>query len=498
MMNEAGHAVEAPMRPVPSLRNAAARLAHGSAVYGAGNFGIKALGFVLVLVYTRFLTPTDYGTVTLAESVATVPALIWGLSLSAGMRRLYFEHLDDPSSLRRYLSTVLRGGLLAIGAGLGITFLVLPPMLRWTRFSVIFYPFVALAVATAGGTSLADLRLTLYQAEENPKAYICLSLLVFFATAVACFALVVGMKWGAFGLLTGKFVGAAIAAATAILLLRRWLGAGWEGSYFRQTMSVSLPLIPHQVLAMALLVADRFVLERYRPLSEVGLYSFAYTLGMVMYLVTVSLEQAWTPLFHDISRGGSSARPVLGHVNSGLALLMTGLGCVGVLLAQPFSRWVLDPRYHATGRLIPWVIGAYLAHAFFSLSLLASVQAKATRYILYSSAIAASANLALNLWWIPRWGMYGAAYATLAGYAIEAALMYFFAQRIFPLPYDRKRIVAGLVIFALVLTVSQFRADTVTMVVTFVATVIGFAFVAGRSLLWVVPTIFSRASQAEQ
>src|SRR5207249_396063 len=132
---------------------------------------------------------------------------------------------------------------------------------------------VALAVGAAAATTITDLRLTLYQAEEQPTAYLFLSLLVFVGNAAATLGLVVGMRWGAFGLLTGRFVGAAIAAVAAILLLRRWLDGGWHGAYFRQTLSVSLPLVPHQFMAMALLVADRFVLDRYRSLAEVGLYS---------------------------------------------------------------------------------------------------------------------------------------------------------------------------------------------------------------------------------
>lgn len=497
-MSEAGHVTGVATPPPPSLHTVAARLARGSAVYGLANFGIKGLGFVLILVYTRFLTPAEYGAVTLAETVAIVAALLWGLSLSAGMRRLYFEHVDDPANLRLYLSTVFRGAALAITAGFAITFLVLPPVLRWTRFPLSFYPLVALAVGVAAAATIADLRLTLYQTEERPKAYLFFSLLVMAGNAAASLALVVGVRLGAFGLLTGRLVGAMIAAAAAILLLRRWLGAGWHGLYFRQTMSVSLPLVPHQFMAMALLVADRFVLGRYRSFAEVGLYSFAYTLGMVMHLVALSLGQAWAPLFFDAGRTGNSARLILGRVNSGLVLLITAVGCIGALFAQPFTRWLLDPRYHAAGRLIPWVIGAYLLHAFFGLFQLAAIQAKATRYILYASSTAAAVNLALNIWWIPKWGMYGAAYATLAGYAIEAAGMHFFAQRIFPLPYDGKRIAAALLIFALVLALTQFRADTVTAVVVLVATTATFALLAGRYLLPTAASILSRSIRAEQ
>jgi O-antigen/teichoic acid export membrane protein len=50
------------------------------------------------------------------------------------------------------------------------------------------------------------------------------------------------------------------------------------------------------------ILADRFILAHYRDLSEVGIYSLAYSLGMVMFLVTRSLSQAWLPMFFELAR----------------------------------------------------------------------------------------------------------------------------------------------------------------------------------------------------
>jgi Na+-driven multidrug efflux pump len=71
------------------------------------------------------------------------------------------------------------------------------------------------------------------------------------------------------------------------------------------------------------------------------------------------------------------------------------------------------------------------------------------------SCVALVANIGLNFLWIPRWGMYGAAYATMAAYVIEAALMYVYAQRVYPLAFSRSRLAAALAIFSGVLWITQ-------------------------------------------
>ncbi|HYX69144.1 MAG TPA: oligosaccharide flippase family protein [Terriglobales bacterium] len=486
----------------PDLGAMAARLMRGSALYALANFGIKALNFFLLPLYTRFLSPADYGTISLAETIAAVAATLFGMGLEPGVRRLYFQYVEDSGELARYLSSVLRFAVLVTGAVVTLVFLTGPAFLRWVdpHFAVPFYPYVALAVGAAALSQFVQYRLGLYQAEARPKAYGLLSLVFFLATAGSAIALVVFVRWGAYGMLLGKLVAAAALALVSFGLLGRWLRHALAWRYVRETLPLSLPLVPHGLMALGLVAADRFILERYRSLDEVGLYSLAYTLGMVMFLVTLSIAQAWQTIFFDTARtGDASGRRMLGQLSSGLALLLSGIAMLGALLAPDFVR-LLDPRYLPAGRLIPWVIGGYLFHAFFGLFQLSALQGKRTQFILFASLVAFAVNLALNLWWIPIWGMYGAAYATTAAYALEAVLMYIYAQRIFPLPYDRWRMLAALAVFGGALALTQ-RAWPLSLRpwVMLAALAAGWGLlrlVGGATLVQTIRLAFRRTSSA--
>jgi O-antigen/teichoic acid export membrane protein len=200
--------------------------------------------------------------------------------------------------------------------------------------------------------------------------------------------------------------------------------------------------------------ADRFILAHYRSLQEVGLYSLAYSLGMAMFLISVSIGQAWQPIYFDTARR-NGGRHILGNVSSRLAVFLTAIAIVGVQVVPYFTR-LLDSRYLPISRVIPWVIGGYLLHAFFGLFQLALLEGKQMKFIVVASTVAFVLNLVLNLWWIPSLGMYGAAYATFVAYGAEALVMYFYAQRVFNLSYDWSRIFAALTLFALALGSSQF------------------------------------------
>src|SRR5205823_5679148 len=114
----------------------------------------------------------------------------------------------------------------------------------------------------------------------------------------------------------------------------------------------------------------------------------------------------------DVARGGAGAAASLGRISSALCLFLAGVGIVGAVIAQDFVRWFLDPRYAAAGGLVPWIIAGYLFHAYFGVFHLAAMQGKRTEFLLAASSVALVTNLALNFALVPRWGMYGAAWAT--------------------------------------------------------------------------------------
>jgi O-antigen/teichoic acid export membrane protein len=178
---------------------------------------------------------------------------------------------------------------------------------------------------------------------------------------------------------------------------------------------------------------------------------------MIMSLVTTSLNQAWAPIYYDMARKGEEGRHVLGKMCSGLVIVLTAVACFGALIAQDFVARFLDHRYASAGRVVPWIIGAYLAHSLFSMFALAAMQARRTMLIMGASFVALLVNTILNFALIPRWGIYGAAYATLIAYVVEAVVMYPFAQQAFPLNYDLRRTFAAMGVFAAVLVATQIR-----------------------------------------
>ena len=440
--------------PAPPVHGTVLRLAKSFGVYGSANIGIRALNFFLVIVYAHYLQPSDYGIIYMGEIVASFLIIFAGLSLDSALQRLYFQHNHDAEELRSYLGSIIGFGLCWMALFVGLT-LVLGRTHLATHASVPFYPYIAMAIATAAATQGVQYRLAEYQAARRPRAYASLSLVLALLTAAGCMYGVVIRHDGAIGMFEGKLAAAAVTFLIAAWSMRPFLTARFQWRFVRESLAFSLPLIPHLVMASGLVVADRFILDHYRNLSDVGVYSLAYTFGMVMYLVTQSLSQAWLPMFFDLAADREKNHLMLGRICSGLSVFLAAIACLGILLSPLFIRVFLDPRYLAATRIVPLVVMGYLFHALFSLFDLSILQAKRTSSVFLISLLAFAVNVALNFAMIPRWGIYGAAWATTIAYAVEAAGAFLLAQRFFPLPYRVLEILSGLAIAAGALWLTQ-------------------------------------------
>ena len=76
--------------------------------FGLGMVLVKSLGFLLIPIYTRFLSVADYGALALLVITLQLLSFIFLFGISTASMRYYFDHDADPSSRRRERSPGLR------------------------------------------------------------------------------------------------------------------------------------------------------------------------------------------------------------------------------------------------------------------------------------------------------------------------------------------------------------------------------------------------------
>jgi O-antigen/teichoic acid export membrane protein len=120
-----------------------------------------------------------------------------------------------------------------------------------------------------------------------------------------------------------------------------------------------------------------------------------------------------------------------------LALVWTAAGLI--VLGGDLVRILTPQRFHDAAQVIPWLAAGYFALGLYNVLSQPVWLVMRTRLVPVFTAIAAAANIGLNLLLVPRYGMEAAAWNTLIGFAILACLVGRYGQRLHRIPWEYRR-----------------------------------------------------------
>jgi len=426
---------------LPGLGEHLRKLAGHTFTYGVGAAAGKVLGLLLVPVYTRALSTSEYGAVSLLGVLASVLLLLSTCGITTAFFKFYYRYpagqrdrLLVSNATAAVLAFSLLPSLLLVAAARPLAPVLLGPGARpeW---------LVLLAAANLLD-SLLLLPATLFRAQERPRAYVGLSvgrLLVNFGLNVA---LVVGLGLGVLGVVAGNAVTVALVflvlgvPMSLRLLFLRQLDLGVLG----QLVRYGLPLVPAGLALWALNFSDRFFLERYASMHEVGLYSLGYAFGFVVAVAALfPFQAAWSPFLFSVAPRLDAPR-ILAAAATHFLAFTTLLVLALAALAGDLIRLVSPRSYWEAQRVVAPVA---LAYGLLALALVLGSGILLTRRTEAAGVVyglAGVINLALNLVLIPRFHLMGAAWATLLSAALLPPAMHLFARRLHHIPYEWGRL----------------------------------------------------------
>ncbi|MBX7186647.1 MAG: oligosaccharide flippase family protein [Vicinamibacteria bacterium] len=397
----------------------------------------RGIDFLLVPLYLHFLAPEDYGALALLFLLSTFLKPVVRLGLDSGFFRIYYDLKSEERP--RFANTVawFAAGVSA-SAFVGIWVFAAPvsELLFGHGGGVLWVRLVAVDLLAS---SFVFVPFALFRAEGRASLLSTYSVIRHFANTVLKVILVL-MGQGVTGVLISDAAASLLLALLLLFELRRRVASGFDATPLKETLRFGLPKVPHSVLVQILNLADRWILERYVSLADVGVYSVGNNFGGAMKFPLSAFEPAWQPFVFENARKEKGAEEIA-LIATRMAVLFTVTALALALLLPDVLIFVTsNPRYHAAAPVVPVIVLAFLFQGFFLLSSIGITIAKETRYYPLITAAAAALNVGLNLILIPVYGIMGSAWATVAGYALMAVLGARVSVRLYPLAVDWWRV----------------------------------------------------------
>src|SRR5215470_13239503 len=417
------------------------RLGRHSAVYGVGGLVSRILATLLLPLYTSYLTTKEFGEVELVTSATAVAAIVLQLGISSAFFRFYFDAKEEASKL-----TVIRTsfwftmGTATLGLLFGVIFA--GPIAHLIGLGDAVWLVRAGAVGLWAQTNYQQLT-ALFRVEERSTAYAIASVANVLITVAGMVLFVAVFHWGAIGLVVGNFVGTLVVYLALVGYRTEQLGFEFDRSLLRRMQHFGMPLVPSALALWAINFIDREFVSWYKGNAEVGVYSAAVKIASVITFVLIAFRTAWPAFAYSIEDDREAKRTyayVLTYLLAFASWMALGIGA----LAPWWTRLLTAPEYQSAQEAVALLAFASVVYAGYTVLAIGSGRARRTQLNWVVTGVGAGANVALNFWLIPAWGFVGAAISTLAAYVVLFAGMTLYAQSVYPVPYQWRRVVTAI------------------------------------------------------
>ena len=415
------------------------RLGRHSAVYGVGGIVSRVLAVFLLPLYTRYLDTADLGAVGLIVALSAVLVTVLRLGISSAFFRFYFDS-TDPAQRRLVVRTSFWFTIASATAGLAAGVLLAEPiadLLGLDDANLVRAGFVGIW-AQMNYEQLTSL----FRAEERSTAFVAASLANIAVTIAATVLLVVVWEQGALGVIVGNFTGTLVVYLALLAVHREQLGLEFSRPLLREMNRFGIPLVPAALALIAVNFSDRFFLVHLASLSDVGLYEIGVRIASAMVLLLTAFRMAW-PAFAYSIEDDAEAKRTYAYVLTYLVTIASWLALALGLLAPWLVRLLTTPEFYEGERVVAPLAFGGMAYAAYIVMAIGVGRAKRTQFNWAITGLAAVVNVALNLILIPPYGIMGAAVATVAAYVVMFLGMTWYAQRVFPVPYQWRRVLTA-------------------------------------------------------
>lgn len=415
------------------------KIIKNASFYTIGNILPQAVGFIILPLYTRFLSPSDYGIVSSLQVLSAIITIFLTLAIDRSVFRLYFDHKTDV--LRKdYLGTITIA-LLFISTAVILLLFIFRGVVGQIYKSIPFFPYYYYSILAAFFAVFQIIPKIYFQLNEQAGKFVLISFAQF--TFNTCFTLwfVIAELKGAEGMLKGELLANIMIMPVAVFVSYKAINFRFNYQILKESLHFSLPLIPGLISAFVLNLSDRIFIERYFTLADVGIYSLGYKIAGLISVLASSFLLAYGPVFYRYASSENQplAKEKLLIYNNAYIIITMLIGFFIALFSKEAIFLLLDPKYWESYKIIPIIALSYIIIQVTALFNMMIYQSKRSISLMKVGFVGAGISILLNFILVPLFGAYGAAFATLLSFLIVFFMSWKYAIKSYYIPLEWRR-----------------------------------------------------------
>jgi len=396
------------------------------------------VSIVLLPILTRVLDRADYGMLSLLEQTTVVLGLILFGSFSSALGYFHFE--KDAESERRAVAGTVIGGALLLGCLASLICWPFAGVLARVVFKTITArPYLLIVFIIMPVDFFVSALLSWLRVDDRPRVFVVGSVLRSGVSAAGIIILVGIFRMGVPGYLYSSLAALVVTAGVLSAYCFRYVRPMFRYHLFLRIMRFSAAIGVGGIATFVINFGDQFILLHFGSLDNVGIYSLAYRIGMLVAVAYSAFNTYWGAQVYQILRR-EDAEIVFARLATYVVTGLSACSLVLVVGSGPGLRVLVGPRFQSAAALIPVIVAAYFCRGiadFFRGRLLAAGR---PGYDAFCNWLAAGICLVAYFMLIPRFGTWGAAIATLLSCFAMLAIVMVWTYRMRPYRLEAGRL----------------------------------------------------------
>lgn len=386
----------------------------------------KGISTITVPLFTRLLTTAEYGTYSLYISWFNILTIVTSLNLYYGVFNNALNRIQGRNERNKYVSS-MQG--LTITLTLVLIVIYAPFQNFWSNLLGLNKLVLWLMIAEL----LVEPALQFWSArqrfEYRYKTMVSVTLLKSALNPILGLILVIVARDDKALARIVSVVTVEVVIAGSIMALQFFRGrVFYNKANWKYALKFNIPLIPHYLSGTILNQGDRIMIQNMVGASEVGIYSVAYSIGMLVQLFTNAINNSMTPwMYENLNR--KDYKNIRKNVDA-ILLFLGGVIITLCFFVPELVRIFGSKEYYSAIYVVPPVAASVYFIFLYNVFAIPQMYYEKQKFMSVASIAAAILNVVLNFIFIPIFGFFAAGYTTVASYIVYSIGHYLFSRKV--------------------------------------------------------------------
>lgn len=407
-----------------SLKNL---LAH-SLNFGLGSVLPQLIGFFLIPLYTRYLSPADYGILEMTTTLSIFLMPLMRMGIPGAVTRFYFDYRDSVEKLRNFITTVhqiLSIGAVLLSLNVGIVLFFIGDDLFG---GIQFWPYMVLAIIVAGFSANNQLQKKLIQNRLESRLNLILQVIFAFSNIGITLLLVVVFDMGALGSLLASAMVTIGFHIQAQYYLRKDIKGTYTPAMAKESFNYGIGILPHHLAINSGPLITKAILANVASLALLGVFSISLRFVAPLVIVATSLNTVLVPQYNENRIEGNSENV---HRLIRQILLVSFVAYTLFVFIIPFlMKWSLPETYYPSIPMIPILAIAFVGRTLYHVSIAEVFYMKKTRFISIITIVGTGINVLVCILLVEKYGATALCWAFSMSFVAWAIMAYFYKLRV--------------------------------------------------------------------